>query len=73
MSKPRIPLSRTYVHMTPKAIRLNDLVAGGMEFGQALAEVDRDFTADGMELRDGVMELREGVLQFHIHQVGAHA
>jgi hypothetical protein len=55
---------------TPKAERLNALLAEGKSFDEAFAIADREFTSDGMLPRRGVTSLdsvrieQDGMVQF---------
>jgi hypothetical protein len=46
-----------FVMLTPKAVRLEHLMAAGKSFDEAFAIADREFTPDGLLPRRGVTSL----------------
>ena len=42
-----------YVHLTPKALWIEDAIKNGADFADALFLADTEFTADGLHIRRG--------------------
>lgn len=40
----------TYAHPTPKSLRVQKLMRGGLEFEEAITIADREYTSDGEHL-----------------------
>jgi hypothetical protein len=51
-----------FLMLTPKAVRLEHLMAAGKSFDEAFAIVDREFTADGLLPRRGTTSLEAALL-----------
>jgi hypothetical protein len=60
---------RKFVMLTPKAFRLEHLMAEGKSFDEAFAIADREFTLDGLLPRRGTADL-DAVLSGGIEQTG---
>lgn len=55
---------------TPKAYRVNALVAQGKSFDEAMDSADSEYTPDGMQLRRGTTDL-EAALFNGLDQMGS--
>jgi hypothetical protein len=58
-----------FAMLTPKAVRLERLMAEGKSFDEAFAIADREFTVDGLLPRRGTADL-DAVLSGGIEQTG---